>query len=290
MSIEKLPTSASLKQVMDKFEEISLQDFSNIDIVVKNKLPSNVKENMVVIISDITPTKILADTKVVDDVDMNDNEFYIKLSTNDNKFAENKYLTSKNMAINIYLENVYVKSNSVISLCDNVYIGADNNWVKILDNKLNIFANGKYLDDKYIISRSAINGGSTPGDCYASIITDQNSTYKDTVCVSYSTYSNTTTAGGILYDSAGKIDLSRYSKLVFLIKHSPNTKGMRFSVGKSRGEFSFASSTILRKSGDNIEVTVDVSKITEEMYIKIDTYFDGLVIAKLYIESIYLVV
>ena len=64
MSIEKLPTSASLKQVMDKFEEISLQDFSNIDIVVKNELPKDVKENMIVIISDITPSKILADTKL----------------------------------------------------------------------------------------------------------------------------------------------------------------------------------------------------------------------------------
>ena len=33
MSIEKLPTSASLKEVMDKFEEISFQDFSSIDII-----------------------------------------------------------------------------------------------------------------------------------------------------------------------------------------------------------------------------------------------------------------
>ena len=32
MAISKLPTSASLKQVMDKFEEISLYDFSNIDM------------------------------------------------------------------------------------------------------------------------------------------------------------------------------------------------------------------------------------------------------------------
>ncbi len=33
MAISKLSTSASLKQVMDKFEEISIQDFSSIDVI-----------------------------------------------------------------------------------------------------------------------------------------------------------------------------------------------------------------------------------------------------------------
>ena len=37
MAISKLPTSASLKQVMDKFEEISFQDFSSIQ---KNLCPN----------------------------------------------------------------------------------------------------------------------------------------------------------------------------------------------------------------------------------------------------------
>ena len=42
MAISKLSTSASLKQVMDKFEEISIQDFSksNIDIITAKTLPS----------------------------------------------------------------------------------------------------------------------------------------------------------------------------------------------------------------------------------------------------------
>ena len=31
MSIEKLSTNASLKEVIDKFEEISFKDFSSID-------------------------------------------------------------------------------------------------------------------------------------------------------------------------------------------------------------------------------------------------------------------
>ena len=41
MAINKLPTSASLKEVIDKFEEISFKDFSSIDIITASKLPTN---------------------------------------------------------------------------------------------------------------------------------------------------------------------------------------------------------------------------------------------------------
>ena len=52
MSIEKLPTSASLKQVMDKFEEISLADFSSLHITSGTELPANGKENQIYVITD----------------------------------------------------------------------------------------------------------------------------------------------------------------------------------------------------------------------------------------------
>ena len=60
MAISKLSTSASLKQVMDKFEEISIQDFSrsNVDIITAKTLPSVVKEGQIVIITQNTPDKI----------------------------------------------------------------------------------------------------------------------------------------------------------------------------------------------------------------------------------------
>ena len=41
MSIEKLSTNASLKQVMDKFEEISLTDLFSLNIIIRNELPSS---------------------------------------------------------------------------------------------------------------------------------------------------------------------------------------------------------------------------------------------------------
>ena len=77
MSIDKLSTNASLKQVMDKFEEISFQDFFAIDIVVKNELPSVVKNNQVVIIGDPT-AKIYIDNKHIDNINLNQNFLFVK--------------------------------------------------------------------------------------------------------------------------------------------------------------------------------------------------------------------
>ena len=61
MTISKLPTSASLKQVMDKFEEISLADFSSVNIITASELPSKGKEGQICIITNITPNNIFLD-------------------------------------------------------------------------------------------------------------------------------------------------------------------------------------------------------------------------------------
>ena len=52
MAISKLPTSASLKEVMDKFEELSLQDFvKGFDVEVRSDLPNEAKEGKIVVIN-----------------------------------------------------------------------------------------------------------------------------------------------------------------------------------------------------------------------------------------------
>ena len=66
MTISKLPTSASLRQIMDKFEEISLQDFSSIDIITASYLPSMVKNGQIVIITSTKPSKIYISTDASD--------------------------------------------------------------------------------------------------------------------------------------------------------------------------------------------------------------------------------
>ena len=64
MAISKLNSNASLRQVMDKFEEISLSDFPNIDIVAKSKLPSQVKNGQIVCVSNNVNGKIYFDLGV----------------------------------------------------------------------------------------------------------------------------------------------------------------------------------------------------------------------------------
>ena len=61
MAISKLSTTASLKQVMDKFEEISLKDFSSIDIITASELPASGKEGQICIITDTEPNNIYLD-------------------------------------------------------------------------------------------------------------------------------------------------------------------------------------------------------------------------------------
>ena len=54
MAISKLPTSASLKEVMDKFEEISLLDLSLIDVITATELPKTVKNGQIINYDDET--------------------------------------------------------------------------------------------------------------------------------------------------------------------------------------------------------------------------------------------
>ena len=51
MSINKLTESASLKEVMDKFEEISLLDLSLIDVITATELPKTVKNGQIIVIT-----------------------------------------------------------------------------------------------------------------------------------------------------------------------------------------------------------------------------------------------
>ena len=82
MTISKLPANASLKQVMDKFEEISFQDFSSMDIITSTELPSTVKNGRVVIITSINPENIIC-SFFYNDFELNEGDINIKLSDNE---------------------------------------------------------------------------------------------------------------------------------------------------------------------------------------------------------------
>ena len=89
MAISKLSTSASLKQVMDKFEEISIQDFSrsNVDIITAKTLPSVVKEGQIVIITQNTPNKIYVSFDT-NEISLSHNDILLQVS---NKTTNKRY-------------------------------------------------------------------------------------------------------------------------------------------------------------------------------------------------------
>jgi hypothetical protein len=63
MSVEKLSTNASLKDVMDKFEELSLQDLSLINVKVMSELPASAKEGDFVIVYGKECSRVIVSSK-----------------------------------------------------------------------------------------------------------------------------------------------------------------------------------------------------------------------------------
>lgn len=124
MAISKLPTSASLKQVIDKFEEISLADFSNIDVVVKSELPNEVKNGQIVVITDTYNNIIFqADKK---NYTFEENDIFIRLLPSLNK----KFTIGKSKKINMYVFGAEKFTNgSWQRICS--YIGIDNAWISM---------------------------------------------------------------------------------------------------------------------------------------------------------------
>lgn len=123
MAIAKLPTNASLKEVIDKFEELSLQDFSKgFDVEIRTDLPSEVKEDKIVIINNDE----LDIYFIGNEADVPINSIGVKYSIEPNN--NNIYLDLKKSTIKVYLQNVFTKNASEV--CSNVdaYIGKDGKW------------------------------------------------------------------------------------------------------------------------------------------------------------------
>ena len=129
MAISKLPTSASLKEVIDKFEEISLQDFSSIDIVVAKQLPDTVKDGKIVINEEEKINKIICNTKLYKDVTLNNNEVYIKLNNHEDNLALKCEIVNNIHFFNYYVSAIYKKIDETITHCKDIYMGINGAWV-----------------------------------------------------------------------------------------------------------------------------------------------------------------
>lgn len=136
MSIEKLPTSASLKEVMDKFEEISFQDFSSIDVIVSTDLPSEVKEGRIICATDTFNNIYIQED--INSISPRENDIFIAMSSDTGKdfsiISKNKSLNTKVMYVRKYVNSSWVKIEG--------FIGINGTWKYIEPRLLEVYKNG----------------------------------------------------------------------------------------------------------------------------------------------------
>lgn len=137
MAISKLSTSASLKQVMDKFEEISLQDFSSIDVITASKLPTNGKEGQLCIITNVKPSKIYFDYVTPK---LSKSEIFIQYFTIDgyDTFTVKDNLSNINLKIRTIVQNKNGTNSNVEG-----YIYRENSWKPLIPPQIDIYKNGQ---------------------------------------------------------------------------------------------------------------------------------------------------
>ena len=259
MSIEKLSTNASLKQVMDKFEEISLLDLSSIDIVVKTELPKTVKNGQYVIIDSNTNLGVVS-SYFTEDEDTNKIFIYLSKVRKTYSFdVTNKYAVLKN-----YISFVRKTVNSNKTYL-NSYLGINGEWVQITHDGLFRFKDGEYQNTDIFGTPTKQTYGSVK------IVNNNSGNYLEV-------YDNVGISSNPAYNinlNSIAFDVTNYSELKFDIKELysgytattnigiTTTKSGNFVVKKTYGSQVTLNDTV---------VTLDVSNITGTIFIKCESY------------------
>ena len=290
MTISKLPTSASLKEVIDKFEEISLQDFSSIDIDVAEQLPGTVKDGKIVIIEEEKINKIICNTKLYKDVTLNNNEVYIKFNNHEDNGALKCEIVNNIHLFNYYVSAIYKKIDDTITHCKDIYMGIDGAWVKVLDSKVDIFANGKFKDG-LSLKVGYLDSGAT---CIEDI-SNESDPYPNCIYIKQQTSFANESATCVM---SRPTDVTNYKKLAFVLEslNSGTVSGtVNLYLGlhtESQGNVAGLKAKYSRKVTNTVASTllceIDISKLTGEHYIQLGIYGSG--IAKgieYYVSNIY---
>ena len=276
MAINKLPTSASLKQVIDKFEEISLQDFSSIDIVVAKQLPGTVKDGKIVIIEEEKINKIICNTKSYKDVTLNNNEVYIKLNNHEDNLALKCEIVNNIHLFNYYISAIYKKIDNTITQCKDIYMGIDGAWVKVLDSKVDIFANGKFKDGL------SLKAGYTSSGTSIEDISNESDPYPNCIYIRQGTTSEYGSASCVMNKP---IDVTNYNKLAFVLEslsfgYAQGTVNLYLGLHtQSQVSPSSLKAKFSRKVTNTVDSTllceIDISNLTGEHYIHLGIYGSG---------------
>ena len=266
MAINKLPTSASLKEVIDKFEEISLQDFSSVNIITASELPSKGKEGQLCIITNITPNNIFLDYK---ERELSENDIFIQtnIPSNDNGYYKQFNVADKRSKISVYIRQIIQKTASSYVDLDG-YIMVEGEWIKLIEDKLELYSYGAVSDLLYPMQR------------YNSFSNNQFSYKSDHI---YMFTSNTTPSASQRLYTKEKINLSDYNYVNFLVDTSVDTYksdgSFYFSVVKNvdLSSTSHSPSDIVATFSkqfstsyigeNNLNISLDISSLKGEFYI-----------------------
>lgn len=275
MTISKLSTSASLKQVMDKFEEISIQDFSksNIDVITAKTLPSVVKEGQIVVITDKTPGKIIVDSSKTTSA-ISDNDIVIYHNTEGstvNKFS----VKGNNKEFNSYVSTAMQKTSGALK-AKSAYIGVNGSWNQFsyetlyvwqpsIDTLPDFGIKSSWLYDSNAGNPKnfsyTVSGSSEVFQIYATQANGYSS--NDGAVIYYKTPIDVTPYTKLKVKLAGTMSSggTYYEKLTFgLVKGEPKFNGLTFAVSAIPSYTTFS------------EFTLDVTKLTGSYYIAFYSY------------------
>lgn len=260
MPISKLSSNASLREVMDKFEEISLSDFPNIDIVAKSELPSQVKNGQIVCISNNANGKIIISIEKPEI--MNNGDIWVRSHSIVNFTGEELNVESKNKIIKLYIKEVFQREGDTDEKLD-CYIGKNDEWIKI-NKDLLVFTNGVYVNSS-ITGTFEIQGAYTRSDL-------ENPSSDNTITIIHKGGGTTPN----LCMQTDKFDVSEYTELVvdfqFIKERSTSlTETLRVGVydGTGNNNNFNAISTVKCTQTKTQQVRVDISQIIGLQAIKI---------------------
>lgn len=254
MAISKLSTTASLKEVMDKFEEISLQDFSSIDIITASELPVNSKENQICIITDMAPNSIIINLETPTSAIEGDIfiKYYGVPTNNVFNVEDSKSIITLNLKeVKQYTNGQWVELKS--------YMNVSGKWVDMNPIFEVYVAPYNYGDGSFV--KTAVGSG-----CSYNYITDAGDKGIE-VCAKDGAYAFTDISG--IYDQL--IDVTNYKVLEFEITKGSQDSTMYFSFGlTSKKTFSSNSDYIVYNSLNRPatgKYIIDISSQTGKRYI-----------------------
>lgn len=249
MTIGKLPTSASLKQVMDKFEEISLQDFSNIDIVVKSELPEIVKEGQIVVLSDEVNNIYLSP---IIPTTLKTNDIVIQILNYDTKYRFN--INSKNIFSILYVYGAKKYINGELVKLDS-FLGVNNKWMHM--NGFWLYKNG----NEYLENTETGISFSKSTNVLSSTRVDK---LEDCIYVKVNNSSDNLSKNVKLYTEK-VFDLSNFTRLK--VKYDINTSGgakhtIQFKMGASSYKIEKTGQSNTETNNYNGIIELDISNLT----------------------------